>query len=103
MSLLRPTRGRFAGMPLTLLLVGLAAVVVDPTLTQTLEPTEFPGGFIEKATSIVTRPRLTSLQIQALLPSRGDFTFPAPWGTEAVRLTNAADCGGGDCVNYVGY
>jgi hypothetical protein len=37
------------------------------------------------------------------LPSRGKFTFPAPYNTVGVRLTNAADCGGQDCVNYVGY
>ena len=37
------------------------------------------------------------------MPQRGTFTFPAPYGTTGVRLTNASDCGGGDCVNYVGY
>src|SRR5204862_1513034 len=33
----------------------------------------------------------------------GVFTFPAPYYTTAVRLTNAADCGGQDCLWYVGY
>ena len=37
------------------------------------------------------------------LPQRGPFTFPAPYNTVGARLTNAADCGGNDCVNYVGY
>ena len=37
------------------------------------------------------------------LPARGPFTFPAPYNTIGVRLTNAGDCGGADCVNYVGY
>ena len=37
------------------------------------------------------------------MPQRGTFTFPAPYGTTGIRLTNAGDCGGGDCVNYVGY
>jgi len=37
------------------------------------------------------------------LPRRGKFVFPAPYNTIGVRLTNAADCGGGDCVDYVGY
>jgi len=62
-----------------------------------------PGGFIESASSTQVRPRLTVDQLQALLPDRGKFTFPAPYHTEAVRLTNADDCDGGDCVTYVGY
>ena len=36
-------------------------------------------------------------------PQRGPFTFPAPYKTVGARLTNAGDCGGNDCVNYVGY
>jgi hypothetical protein len=63
----------------------------------------FPGGFIEKATSKNVRARLTPSDIQALLPQRGRFQFPAPYGTEALRISNASDCGGKDCVNYVGY
>ncbi len=62
-----------------------------------------PVGFIETADNLDVRPALTAGQIQAFLPSRGAFTFPAPYGTTAARLTNAADCGGGDCVNAVGY
>ena len=38
------------------------------------------------------------------MPARGVFTFPAPYLTQGIRLTNASDCvGGGDCVNPVGY
>ena len=62
-----------------------------------------PGGFIESATSGGLRPRLSSGQIQNFLPDRGKFTFPAPYGTTGVRLTNGSDCGGQDCVSYVGY
>jgi hypothetical protein len=59
---------------------------------------------VEDSSSTATRPRLTASQIQAFVPSRGRFTFPAPYGTEGVRLTNASDCAGGtDCVNSVGY
>ena len=54
------------------------------------------GGFVEKAYSTATRPIWTPSQIQSFLPSRGGFTFPAPYGTEGVRLTNATDCGGTD-------
>src|SRR5262245_52248901 len=63
-----------------------------------------PGGFLESATTGVARPRLSAAAIQGFLPARGPFTFPAPYGTRAVRLTNATDCGGGgDCVDAVGY
>jgi hypothetical protein len=62
-----------------------------------------PGGFIEKTNSTAVRPLLSASQIQAMLPSRGPFVFPAPYGTEGIRLTNASDCGGADCVSYVGY
>jgi hypothetical protein len=63
----------------------------------------FPGGFLESATTGLFRPRLSQTAIQALLPARGPFTFPAPYLTGGIRLTNASDCGGSDCVNYVGY
>src|SRR5262249_41843831 len=31
------------------------------------------------------------------------FTFPAPYNTTAIRLTNPSDCDDSDCVNHVGY
>jgi uncharacterized repeat protein (TIGR01451 family) len=62
-----------------------------------------PGGFLESATTGIARPRLSQTVIQALLPARGPFTFPAPYGTSAVRLTNGTDCGGSDCVFPIGY
>ena len=62
-----------------------------------------PGGFTESATGNALRPRLSSGEIQAFVPSRGRFTFPSPYGTTGIRLTNGSDCGGSDCVNYVGY
>jgi len=62
-----------------------------------------PGGFLESATTGLIRPRLSVAEIQALLPARGAFAFPPPYGTTGVRLTNADDCAGGDCVDYVGY
>src|SRR5439155_1319430 len=55
------------------------------------------------ATTGLIRPRLSAAVLQALLPARGPFTFPAPYNTSAVRITNASDCGGGDCVDAVGY
>ena len=71
-----------------------ARIAAQPTAT---------GGFVEPATSTSVRPLLTASQIQSLLPARGAFVFPAPYLTQAVRITNATDCGGNDCVNYVGY
>ena len=65
------------------------------------------GGLTEKAGSPALRARFTSSQIQAFLPAdgaKGKFSFPAPYNTEAVRLTNTTDCAGGaDCLWYVGY
>ena len=61
------------------------------------------GGFLESPQTAVARPALSASQIQSFLPERGLFKFPAPYNTQAVRLTNAADCAGKDCVNYAGY
>src|SRR5687768_8027241 len=49
-----------------------------------------PGGFVESATSTTVRSRVTPT-----LPTRGRFTFPPPYNTTGIRLTNASDCGGG--------
>lgn len=64
---------------------------------------QFPGGFLEQPSTAQPRATLTQSQIEALLPARGAFTFPAPYNTVGVRLTNESDCSGADCVNYVGY
>jgi len=62
-----------------------------------------PGGFLESATTGQVRPKLSAAVLQALLPVRGPFTFPPPYNTAGVRITNATDCGGADCVDAVGY
>ena len=71
------------------------------------DPPPSYGGFLEKAGSASLRPRFTRAQIDGFLPpngAKGAFTFPAPYRTPAVRLTNATDCTGGqDCLSYVGY
>jgi hypothetical protein len=56
------------------------------------------GGFLETTTSTAVRP-----PVSVTLPTRGKFTFPAPYNTTGIRLTTASDCGGADCVDYVGY
>ncbi len=63
----------------------------------------FPGGFIENGMDTVVRPKLDSTEIAGFMPQRGLFTFPAPYNTEGVRITNASDCQGNDCVQYIGY
>jgi hypothetical protein len=66
-----------------------------------------PGALIEKAGSQTFRTRFTPSQMASFLPANGatgPFTFPAPYNTEAVRLTGVADCAGGqDCLWPVGY
>lgn len=37
------------------------------------------------------------------LPERGPFSFPAPWGTIGIRITNGNDMGGRDALWYCGY
>jgi hypothetical protein len=70
-------------------------------------PPPSTGGLIEKAGSPALRARFTAPQIQGFLPAggaTGKFKFPAPYNTDAVRLTNAQDCAdGNDCLWYVGY
>jgi hypothetical protein len=70
-------------------------------------PPPSTSNLLEKAGSPALRARFSTTQIQAFLPpgdATGKFTFPAPYNTEAVRLTNAQDCAdGSDCLWYVGY
>ncbi|MGH8372257.1 MAG: hypothetical protein ACRETO_05955, partial [Gammaproteobacteria bacterium] len=40
-----------------------------------------PGGFLENDDAGVARPLLTPSQIAGFIPSRGAFTFPAPYNT----------------------
>jgi hypothetical protein len=65
------------------------------------------GGFTEIAGSPALRARFTREQIEGFLPAggaRGAFRFPAPYNTDAIRLTNAGDCENGqDCLWYTGY
>ncbi len=76
----------------------MAAAVALALAGQAAAQTTAPGGFTELATSVAVRAR-----VAPSLPQRGPFTFPAPYNTVGARLTNASDCGGNDCVNYVGY
>ena len=80
---------------LALLCVALAAsLLAIPVFAQSTAP----GGFLETTSS--TQVRSTAVPS---MPSRGPFTFPSPYNTTGVRLTNETDCGGADCVDYIGY
>lgn len=79
------------------LTTGLAiSLLASPTMAQA------PGGFVEGADSTRVPPRWTAPEIEAFLPARGKFTFPTPYDTEGIRITNSTDCGGADCVSAVG-
>jgi hypothetical protein len=51
------------------------------------------GGFIERCDSTVVRPRPA-----VSLPERGGFTFPLPYNTRGIRVTNTAKDVGSDCL-----
>lgn len=86
---------------LWLLLGALVIAGASGAVAQTTN--SFPGGWVERD-GTAYRSRMTVSQIQSFVPSqRGTFTIPAPYGTRAVRITDATDCGGQDCVWYVGY
>jgi hypothetical protein len=73
----------------------LVLVAASPSPAQTA-----PGGFVASATDGGFRAPVSPGQAQSFLPQRGVFTFPAPYNTQAIRVTNASDCNGGDCVDY---
>ncbi|NWF71528.1 MAG: hypothetical protein HXY51_00585, partial [Nitrospirae bacterium] len=105
-SAVRRRYGETAGWPWLALVLATAGVwTVWPVTNEA--GAQSPGGFIEPADSKAMRPRFTPEQIRDFLPqppgTRGRFMFPAPYRTEGLRITNADDCGGTDCVWYVGY
>lgn len=60
-------------------------------------------GILEPNNAGTIRPALDG--VQAGVPAtRGAFRFPAPYGTQAYRITDPSDCAGGqDCVQTIGY
>src|SRR5687768_14376132 len=80
------------------LLPCLAPLAVDAVEAQT-----FPGGFLENPVTAVARRLPNAQDIASVVPRIGKFTFPSPYNTEAIRLTNDDNCNGLDCVNYIGY
>jgi hypothetical protein len=84
-----------------------AGATVNNAMLAIAPPPPSGGGFTEKAGSPVLRPRFSAADIASFLPANdatGKFTFPAPYNTDAVRLTNASTCvDGSDCLWYAGY
>lgn len=76
---------------------------ISTTESVALAQAQPSGGLLDSATGNGLRPKLSAGEIQAFLPQRGTFTFPSPYSTTGIRLTNAGDCGGQDCVASVGY
>jgi len=92
----------FLGFPRVVPAVVRAAVAIlivvgaaSPLRAQTA-----PGGFLVSAGDTGVRAPVTGAAAQSFLPQRGVFSFPAPYNTQGVRITNASDCGGSDCVDY---
>jgi hypothetical protein len=106
-TLLRESQKASPQYPLLLdVSLGSLGATVQHARIGVADPPSPGGGFIEKAGSPALRARLTRAQIESFLPAngaRGAFTFPAPYNTKGIRLTNASDCGGQDCLWYVGY
>jgi hypothetical protein len=99
---IRRVRAPFRVATLAFLTVVAAALALERSPLQA-QSAPAPGGFLEPATSTAIREPLSAAAAAALLPSRGRFTFPAPYNTAGIRLTNASDCGGADCVKPIGY
>jgi hypothetical protein len=78
-----------------------------PTQTPTASTAESlpPGGFIENPAGATARGALDTATIDSFMPVTdvGTFTFPAPWNTEGIRLTNSASNYATDSVFPVDY
>jgi len=83
------------------LLAACAFVLAASLFSIQARAATFPGGFMESDTVTVTRTALNTAQLGGFLPQRGLFTFPAPYNTQGLRITNATDCGGQDCVDMI--
>ena len=83
----------------------LIALTLSGTCSGAAFAQNAPGGFMESATSAGSgaRSRFSARELETFITARGRFTFPAPYGTIGVRLTNGSDCAGQDCVHPVGY
>ena len=74
---------RAAGRALGVMLIVLSAA-------SSVDAQSATGGFVVSAGNSAVRTPITAAQAQAFLPQRGTFTFPAPYGTLGIRVTNAS-------------
>ena len=96
----RPVQMVFVLCLFCLSLPGFIASLHTAASAQTIQP---PGGFLEKSGASY-RQRWSNDTVRTFLPTgRGKFTFPAPYNTQGVRITDSSDCGSVDCLWYVGY
>jgi hypothetical protein len=80
-------------------LVSAATLSLAAVTAHAAASSQAPGGFIEKDEAPISRAALSASKIASFLPTRGSFTFPAPYNTQGVRITNSSDCGGQDCLD----
>ena len=100
-TLRRKTMGKSVGS-LGMSRTFVSALLLVLTIIPQAAAQTAPGGWIEKQ-GTATRPRWSSGYIQSFVPTvRGAFTIPSPYNTRAIRLTDASDCHGGDCLYWVG-
>ena len=89
-----------ASAPKAVVCLVVAATIVLSASPLQAQTSAAPGGFMASASDSGLRAPVGAGEAQAFLPQRGVFTFPAPYGTQGIRITNASDCNGGDCVDY---
>src|SRR5690242_16099805 len=82
-------------------LLAAGAFLVLSIVINTARATAAPGGFLESDTTATTVRSLLTTASSNFLPQRGLFTFPAPYNTQGIRVTNSTDCGGQDCVDMI--
>ena len=81
-------------------LIAIGALALLSSLAATQSLANAPGGFLESDETSTARANLTATQIATFMPTtRGPFTFPAPYNTQGLRITQPSDCGGQDCVD----
>ncbi len=86
-----------SGLLIMFLVLCTSTSVIGQTANQ------FPGGLLERQGALA-RTKWSPSYIQSFMPpSRGAFTFPSPYNTRAIRITDASDCGGQDCVAWISY
>lgn len=90
---------------LTFIFIFLQAFILTGVSQSSVSVQSFPGGFLENRDANVVRPKFDTTVIAQFMPQRGLFTFPAPYNTQGIRITNRGDCPPNipDCVSAVEY